>query len=470
MKLQKSTFRLVVLTLAAWTTAPIKRRNLKSHLTAAKLIAATILMGTSVCVNASIIDITATFDGRIRDVNGLFFGPLLLPNNTILEGFLNSGGFDTRIVMEFDVSGISGSIVSADILLPAASRVASGTMLDIFAYSGNGTMELADAFAGAAAGSFAPTTSGVNTVGLTAGTLQSLLDGGATYIGIVMLTPVPGQAVWRDVPNKSTVLRLDVASRVTIDIKPGSDQNSMNPKNKGVIPVAVLGSSDFDATQVDSSTVRFGPNAASPNHGGHIEDANGDGVLDKVFHFKTQDTGIECGDTEATLTGTTFEGQAIMGSDFLDTKGCPPSLSVMEFDGNSGELRTSYTENGITATNILGNFADFWSGGSTLPLPEALRIADQAGNHFRFDLNGAKFDMVSVDILNLSGFWVFTSNRGGIFQANEGKTPGGTVDFAALGRKWQGVSYVDLVSNTPPELETNIIIDNFTVFRKQRRQ
>ena len=33
---------------------------------------------------------------------------------------------------------------------------------------------------------------------------------------------------------------------IEIDIKPGSDRNSINPMSKGVIPVAILGSDEFD--------------------------------------------------------------------------------------------------------------------------------------------------------------------------------------------------------------------------------
>ena len=53
---------------------------------------------------------------------------------------------------------------------------------------------------------------------------------------------------------------------VMIDIKPSSYPNSINPKNKGVIPVAVLTTDDFDAQVVDGRTVRFGPNEAEPAH------------------------------------------------------------------------------------------------------------------------------------------------------------------------------------------------------------
>ncbi len=107
---------------------------------------------------------------------------------------------------------------------------------------------------------------------------------------------------------------------VEIDIKPGSDPNAVNPKSKGVIPVAVLGSVDFDATQVNSSTVVFGPDEASPVHDGHVEDVNGDFFDDMVFHFKG--AGIACSDTDATLTGATFGSDSIGGTDAVKTAGC----------------------------------------------------------------------------------------------------------------------------------------------------
>jgi len=116
---------------------------------------------------------------------------------------------------------------------------------------------------------------------------------------------------------------LTVTVPIAIDIKPGSDPvNPVNPESKGVIPVAVLGSMDFDATQVDFSTVEFGPGKASPVHDGHVENVNGDGFDDMVFHFNTQDTGITCGDTEATLLGETFGGDAFTGTDSVKTAGC----------------------------------------------------------------------------------------------------------------------------------------------------
>ena len=114
---------------------------------------------------------------------------------------------------------------------------------------------------------------------------------------------------------------------VDIDIKPDDVPNSINPKSKGVIPVAVLTDQNFDATTVDVSTVVFGPAGAPPVHNGHIEDVDGDGDDDLMLHFNTQDTDIQCGDTEATLSGKTLGGEAIEGSDSINTVGCRKELA-----------------------------------------------------------------------------------------------------------------------------------------------
>ena len=113
------------------------------------------------------------------------------------------------------------------------------------------------------------------------------------------------------------------ATAVTIDIKPGGDPNSINPASMQKISVAILTTGDFDALLVDPLTVQFGPDGATESHGRwHVEDVDGDGDMDLLFHFNTQETGIVCGDTEATLTGETFDGQEITGTDSINTVSC----------------------------------------------------------------------------------------------------------------------------------------------------
>ncbi len=109
---------------------------------------------------------------------------------------------------------------------------------------------------------------------------------------------------------------------VRIDIKPGFDKNVISLNSKTPIPVAILGESDFDARRVDSSTVRFGRTGTEASPVGPIilADVNGDGLFDMVLSFRTRDTGIQKGDTQATLTGMTLEGISIRGSDSIIVK------------------------------------------------------------------------------------------------------------------------------------------------------
>ena len=109
-----------------------------------------------------------------------------------------------------------------------------------------------------------------------------------------------------------------VPIEVAIDIKPGSNPNAINPGNNGVIPVAILTTRDFDASTVDAETVCFGPAGAWAVQCA-LKDVDNDGDLDMILHFRTQDTGIRAGDTEAELTGKTVDGVDIHGRDSVRT-------------------------------------------------------------------------------------------------------------------------------------------------------
>jgi len=87
------------------------------------------------------------------------------------------------------------------------------------------------------------------------------------------------------------------------------------------VPVAILTTEEFDASTVDATTVLFGPDATTPVEY-RLEDVDDDGDWILLLHFKTQETGIAYGDTEATLTGHMLDGVAISGADSVKTVGC----------------------------------------------------------------------------------------------------------------------------------------------------
>jgi glucose/arabinose dehydrogenase len=129
-----------------------------------------------------------------------------------------------------------------------------------------------------------------------------------------------------------TVIQAPIFSgQVAIDIIPGDTANFVDANISSPVPVAVLTTSvadgdaaDFDSQQVDGLTVQFGPLGAVPlDSTGTSEDVDLDGDIDRTFIFDSQQTGILCEDTEAELTGATFSGAPIHGTDFVTPTACP---------------------------------------------------------------------------------------------------------------------------------------------------
>jgi probable HAF family extracellular repeat protein len=119
----------------------------------------------------------------------------------------------------------------------------------------------------------------------------------------------------------ASLWKVTFAEKIKIDVKPGNALNPINPRSKGELTVAILASEDFDASAVDVSTVRLGPDAAVPVWY-RIKDADHDGDWDMVLKFKIQEAGIACGDTTVTLIGSTLADKQITGTDFIKTVGC----------------------------------------------------------------------------------------------------------------------------------------------------
>jgi formylglycine-generating enzyme required for sulfatase activity len=68
------------------------------------------------------------------------------------------------------------------------------------------------------------------------------------------------------------------------------------------VSVTILGSNTVDVTKIDGTTLRFGPNGATPVQLS-LMDVNQDGYLDLVAAFGVQDAGLGPGDTPACLQG-----------------------------------------------------------------------------------------------------------------------------------------------------------------------
>ena len=131
-----------------------------------------------------------------------------------------------------------------------------------------------------------------------------------------------------------------VAVEVALDIKPGSCPNPINTHSKGVLPVAILGTENFDVTQIDVSTIRLvgaspirdniedvGTPLENNNHveldPTHCSTEPPDGIVDLVLKFRTQDViaGIgECNTFDIIrldVAGNFFDGTPFRGHDVV---------------------------------------------------------------------------------------------------------------------------------------------------------
>ena len=131
-------------------------------------------------------------------------------------------------------------------------------------------------------------------------------------------------------PATGAVYHFALPRQITIDVKPDDDRNSVNPRSRGLLPVALLGGPGLDVTRIETGSLRFGPRSASPAHAVTdsfaymelLQDVNNDGYMDLLAHFSIWQAGIACETGAAVLIGTTVDGFAIEGADRLTVSGC----------------------------------------------------------------------------------------------------------------------------------------------------
>jgi hypothetical protein len=109
-----------------------------------------------------------------------------------------------------------------------------------------------------------------------------------------------------------------VEQQVPIVVKPGDAIPAINPRSRGVVPVAILSFEGFDAVaDIDPATLRFGRTgneeslSRCPASG---KDVDGNGTPDLLCFFFANRTAFVPSDTEARLRGFTRAGRPIAGS------------------------------------------------------------------------------------------------------------------------------------------------------------
>ena len=254
---------------------------------------------------------------------------------------------------------------------------------------------------------------------------------------------VMGQCLYFDQYTSGDRGRINIAHRhctddgggetgVVIDIKPGSDENPINCRSDhGVIPVAILTTPDFDALSVDHNTVRFGPGEAMEAHsrGGrgngrghghdddegelkrHESDVDGDGDIDLVFHFAREYANIGCDDTEAWLSGETFDGVAFTASDVVNAhRDCDDD----DDDGDDGDDDgdDDDADKGLNGRPTLALSPNPFNPMTTIAfnLPASQRVRVEV-----YDLTGRRIAVVADDVFGAGEnrlTWRGTDNSG----------------------------------------------------------
>ena len=136
--------------------------------------------------------------------------------------------------------------------------------------------------------------------------------------------------------------------QVSIDIRPASCFNPLNLRSNGILPVAVLGTENFDVNDIDIASVRLtsvaparssyqditGPESEDPNACGCATTCP-DGYTDLMLKFRTPELAealtdiygeiVRGDELELTLTGELHDGSLIEGLDYITVVGKVPN-------------------------------------------------------------------------------------------------------------------------------------------------
>jgi hypothetical protein len=174
-----------------------------------------------------------------------------------------------------------------------------------------------------------------------------------------------------DIAGSTLTILPKPAVKVAVDIKPGSCPNPVNVKSSGVLPVAILGSADYDITTIDPTSIRLAgveplrssyEDVATP-----VSDVNDcncttegpDGFLDLALKFETQRIVEAIGDVNdgdvltLELTGVLFDPilfeRPIEGADCILIRGKHKPINPADIN-----------KDGVVNTADFAIFAENW--------------------------------------------------------------------------------------------------------------
>jgi hypothetical protein len=112
---------------------------------------------------------------------------------------------------------------------------------------------------------------------------------------------------------------------VQVDFKPGQS-SVFDCGNPGKEPVVVYSTTDFNACDLDPSTITMAGASVATSGSGYNEncvDLHGDGLPDLTLHFNTQEMQVYGDDQALLLTGLTYDRKtSVAGKDFITANNC----------------------------------------------------------------------------------------------------------------------------------------------------